>query len=105
MFQCIKAGREHQLGPSVDTRTCVSLRRLGDCFSFFRREGVLACRTSLRARRRMNAHASVYGVFAALHGFLRESDSEVDGSCLDVLHLVFFVKVSLGSCVGSPAVP
>ena len=26
MFQCIKAGREHQLGPSVDTRTCVSLR-------------------------------------------------------------------------------
>ena len=26
MFKCIKAGREHQLGPSVDTRTCVSFR-------------------------------------------------------------------------------
>ena len=104
MFQGIEAGRAHQLGPSVDPRTCVSLRTLGDV-SLFRREGVLACRTSLRARRRMNAHASVYGVYAALHGFLRESVSEVDGSCLDVLHLVFYVKVSLGSCVGSPGIP
>ena len=60
---------------------------------FFRREGVLACRTSLGARRRINAHASVYGVQAALHGFLRESDSEVDGSCLDVLHLVFLLVI------------
>ena len=62
MFQCTKAGREQQLGPSVDTRTCVSLRRLGDLSPFFRPEGVLACRTSLGARRRINAHASVYGV-------------------------------------------
>ena len=28
MFQCIEAGREHQLGPSVDTRSCVSFRSL-----------------------------------------------------------------------------
>ena len=33
MFQCIKAGREHQLGPSVDTRTCVSLRYMYVLFS------------------------------------------------------------------------
>ena len=32
MLQGIEAGREHQLGPSVDTRTRVSLQRLGFFF-------------------------------------------------------------------------
>ena len=102
MLQSIEAVREHQLGPSVDTRTCGQSTEAQGFFHFFRREGVLACRTSLGARQVINAHPSVQGVYAALHGFLRESDSEVDGSCLDVLHPVFYAKVSLGSCVGSP---
>ena len=73
-------------------------------FSPFPREGGFACCTPLGARQWMHARASVYGVYAALHEFLREGDSEVDGSCLDVLHTVFYVKVSLGSCVGITAV-
>ena len=35
LFQCTKAGREHQLGPSVDTRTCVSLRYMYVLFTPF----------------------------------------------------------------------
>ena len=77
-----------QLGPSVDTRTCVSLRMHGDVPPF-PREGGFACCTPLGARQWIHARPSVYGVYAALHEFLREGDSEVDGSCLEVFTLFF----------------
>ena len=62
----------------MDTRTCVSPRRLGDVPSFLPRDCGLAWCTPLGARQWIHARASVYGVYAAFHVFPREGDFEVD---------------------------
>ena len=62
-------------------------------------QGIEASRIVVRPW--MHAHVSIFGVCAALIGFLRESDSEDDGSCLDVLHPVF-LAVCLPNTVSKP---